>query len=162
LNFEQDIKLILSESILDKMEDCVNNAYPNESCGLVFGKRKQIKNPKDERDFYYHFTGEIFECIESDRKSSIAFLIENIEKLNELYYEAHQKFDMKLISIFHSHPSGNYPSGVDRENMKRLQESRLKSFKFIIWSIMDAETKDVKAYMFLNNEMTQVEVLLKK
>jgi len=161
LKFQKDIILFLPDSILKQMENCVEKAYPNEACGLAFGKREQINNPNEKNDFLYYFNIERFNCIDSDKKSPIAFLIENIEKLNQIYHEAHQKFNMKFISIFHSHPSGNHPSGADRENMERLQNSGLKSFQFIIWSIMDAENKDLKGFIFLNNEINQVEVKIK-
>lgn len=68
---------------------------------------------------------------------------------------------MKLVSIFHSHPSGNHPSGVDITNMSRLQESGLKSFQSIIWTIMDSETKDLNGFMILEDEIVQIEVILK-
>ncbi|MBD3213419.1 MAG: hypothetical protein GF311_12500 [Candidatus Lokiarchaeota archaeon] len=161
MKFQKDIKLILSNTLLNEMGICIDNAYPNEACGLVFGQRTQVKNPEDPEDYFYDFIGEKFECIESDKKSAISFLIENLEKLNQIYQEAHEKYNMKLVSIFHSHPSGNHPSGVDKENMTRLQKSGLKSFQFIIWTIMDGETKDLNGFMILNDEIVQIEVIIK-
>ena len=63
---------------------------------------------------------------------------------------------MKLISIFHSHPSGNHPSRTDIKNMKMLDKSNLKSFKYTVWLIMDGKNKSINGFMYCNDELFQV------
>ncbi len=137
------------------MIQCVNKAYPNEACGLLFGE-KQEKIKKEEVDYYYEYIGKKFICIESDEKSPIGFLIKNEENLNKIFIESYKELNMKLISIFHSHPSGNHPSRIDLKNMKILDKSNLKSFKYTIWSIMDGKDKSMNAFMYCNNELVQI------
>jgi len=166
----EDIKIILTKSILDELVECVNYAYPNEACGLIFGDKKEIQNPNKKGDYFYHFNGEIFHCFESDKKSPLAFLIDNVEVLNKIYQEVYKKHKMSLVSIFHSHPSGNYPSGIDAKNMKRLDEFDIKyqgrklnnPFKNVIWVIMDASNKEMNAFIYINSEIVRTNIKIQK
>lgn len=72
---------------------------------------------------------------------------------------------MRLISIFHSHPSGSYPSNVDVKNMKFLNDFSSvnhnfvsKAFKNLIWSIMDSRTFEINCFIYLASELLQVKV----
>jgi len=160
MRFEKDIKLILSNKIVEKARDCVDKAYPNESCGLIYGEIKQIKNPKKEDDYFYHYIAKKFNCLESDKKSPVAFLIDNIDKLGEIF-EDYKKYHMNIVSIFHSHPgNSNFPSGVDKKNMERLVNFRFKHFKGVIWSIMASESSDLKAFMLFEGDIIQVDVII--
>jgi proteasome lid subunit RPN8/RPN11 len=162
MRLEKDIKLILSDAILEEAVECVKQATPNEACGLIFGNKKEIENPEKENDFFYHYIGKQFECIKSDEESPVAFLINNLDKLNKIYSRAHKKYNMGLLSIFHSHPGeSNYPSGIDKDNMKRLENSELKSFKGVIWSIIASQNHQMNAFMYLNQEFIQTEIIIK-
>ena len=127
MEFEKDIKFITSPDIFEKLKICVEQASPNEACGLVFGSIKEVKT---DQGYEYHYIGQMFECIESSNKSTVAFLMDNIEELNKLYQKAAQKYNMRLVSIFHSHPGGAFPSGIDRHNMEHL--NNFKAFKNLI------------------------------
>lgn len=96
-------------------------------------------------------------------------MIENIEKLHKtiqnLIGELKLERKMRLISIFHSHPSGSYPSSVDINNMKFLDNFSnvnhnyvSKAFKNLIWSIMDSNTFEINGFIYLSSELLQVEV----
>ncbi len=162
MRLENDIKLILSDTILEKAIECVKQATPNEACGLIFGMKKEIENSEKENDFFYHYLAKKIKCITSDKKSPVAFLINNLDTLNKIYSKAYKKHSMGLLSIFHSHPGdSNYPSGIDKNYMKRLENSGLKSFKGVIWSIMASQNNDLKAFMYLNNEFIQTKVIIK-
>ncbi len=153
----EDIKFIIDDKILKKLTKCVKNASPYEACGLIFG---EINEKKVEDGFQYHYLGQRFECIKSTNKSTVAFLIDNIEELNELYKTAAEKYNKRLISIFHSHPAGSSPSGVDTDNMKHLNEFKL--FKNLIWTIMSAGNYDLNGFIYLNEEFFQILVEINK
>lgn len=157
MEFEKDIKIIVVSDIFEKLKTCVKRASPNEACGLIFGIIKEVK---DGEDFEYHYIGQMFECIESSNKSTMAFLMNNIEELNNLYQKAAQKYNMRLLSIFHSHPGGTYPSSVDRNNMEHLNS--YNAFKNLIWTIMDAGNNDLNGFIYFNEELLQVDVKIKK
>jgi proteasome lid subunit RPN8/RPN11 len=158
MRVEKDIKLILSPKIHEGAINCVEKASPHEACGLIFGKKEEIK---DRDEFFYYYRAKRFECIESNKKSPVAFLIDNLNKLNEIYSQAHKLYNMNLLSIFHSHPgASNYPSNVDKVNMERLEKSGLNSFKGVIWSIMASKNNELRAFMFLNNEFIETELTI--
>ena len=153
MKIHKDIKIIINEEIFEKLVLCVKNASPYEACGLIFG---EIEEVKVEEGFQYHYIGQMFECIESTKKSTVAFLIDNIEELNEIYQTAARKYNKRLVSIFHSHPGGAYPSGVDTSNMKHLND--FKAFRNLIWTIMSASNKKLNGFIYFNMEFFQVKI----
>ncbi|MHA1726825.1 MAG: Mov34/MPN/PAD-1 family protein [Promethearchaeota archaeon] len=153
---EKDIKLIISQELKDKLKKCVNKARPNEACGFMFGTIKEIKK---NREFEYHYLAQKFYCMESSKKSPVSFLISDFERFNEIFMEASQQFKLQLISIFHSHPGGAYPSGVDHNNMKFLDQCGINAFKSQIWTIMDASNFELNGFIYLNNELFQIDIL---
>ncbi|MFX1338514.1 MAG: Mov34/MPN/PAD-1 family protein [Promethearchaeota archaeon] len=159
MKFEKDIVIILNQNIIDDLKVCVRNANPNEACGFIFG---DINEVQISEGFQYHYIAQKFECFESDRKSPVSFLIENIERLNEVWQNAAQKFNLRLISIFHSHPAGSSPSGVDHYNMEFLDNCGNKAFKNQIWTIMDAQNYDLNAFIYYHEEIRKVTVEINK
>ncbi len=156
MRFEKDIVLVINNDIYQELKECVKKARPNEACGLIFGMINQIENPGKSEDYLYQYSAKKFECIESDRKSPVAFLINEEEKLDNMCKTAKFEHDLNLISIFHSHPAGNHPSSTDLKNMEHLDF--FKSFRRLIWSIMDARKNKMKAFMYLNREFIQVDI----
>lgn len=157
MEFQKDIKIIINEEIFEKLVLCVKNASPFEACGLIFG---EIEEVKVEEGFQYHYIGQMFECIESTKKSTVSFLIDNIEELNEIYQTAARKYNKRLVSIFHSHPGGAHPSGVDTRNMKHLND--FKPFRNLIWTIMSASNKKLNGFIYFNMEFFQVKIEINK
>jgi len=157
LKFEEDIKIVLDKDIVVKLKTCVKNASPHEACGLIFGDIKQVQIPNSE-EYQIHYIGKKFNCIESNEKSPVAFLINDIEKLNEIFKEASQRYNLRMVSIFHSHPSGAHPSGVDHGNMEYLDDCGNRAFKNQIWTIMDARTNELNGFIYFNKEFMQVDV----
>lgn len=166
---EPDISLIMDEDIFNKLKFCVQKASPNEACGIIFGEIAQIPNKKVKDDFLYKYIAQNFSCIESDKSSMVAFLIENTELLHQTIVKAMSELGInkqtRLISIFHSHPSGNVPSTTDVENMRFLNEfGDLKNkyvsraFKNLIWLIMDGSTFQINGFMYLNSNLYQIGV----
>jgi proteasome lid subunit RPN8/RPN11 len=158
---EKDIVLIISAEILDECKTCVIKAQPNEACGLIFG---EIKELLVEGGFQYQYIAKKFRCIESTRKSTVSFLMDNVEVLNKILQEATEKFNLRLISIFHSHPSGAgaYPSGIDDRNMQFLDNCGNKAFKNQIWTIMNANNFELNGFIYLNNQFLQIHVIILK
>ena len=157
MKFEKDIVFVANHAIIENLKTCVKKASPNEACGLIFG---DIKEVRVNEGFQYHYIASKFECFESDKKSPVSFLIENIEKLNEVWQDAALKFNLRLISIFHSHPAGSSPSGVDHYNMEFLDNCGNKAFRNQIWTIMDAQNYNLNAYIYYNQEIMKVVVEL--
>jgi proteasome lid subunit RPN8/RPN11 len=159
MKFEKDIIIILSQKIMDELKNCVNIASPNEACGLIFGDIKEIQV---DEGFQYHYIARKFECFDSDQKSPVSFLIENIERLNEVWQNAAQKYNLRLISIFHSHPAGSSPSGVDHNNMEYLDNCGNRAFKNQIWTIMDAQNFNLNGYIYYHEEISEIAVDINK
>ncbi|MFX0073176.1 MAG: Mov34/MPN/PAD-1 family protein [Candidatus Hermodarchaeota archaeon] len=169
MKYEKDMVLFIDHEIYNKMKECVKRANPNEACGLLFGTSEEIKNPKIKDDFFYHYLGKRFECIQSDKKSPVSFLIDNIEYLHEIIEnkikESKISKDLRLISIFHSHPGSAYPSGFDEDYMQFLDEfSKIpnkyisRTFKNQIWTIINANNYNLNGFIYLQNDFLQIEV----
>jgi len=157
MKFQKDIKIIITEEIFEKLSLCVKNASPYEACGLIFG---EIEEVKVEAGFQYHYIGQMFECIESTKKSTVSFLIDNIEELNEIYQTKASIHNKRLVSIFHSHPGGAHPSGVDTRNMKHLND--FKAFRNLIWTIMSASNEELNGFIYFNMEFFRVKIEINK
>ena len=171
IEYQKDIKLYIPKEILSGLKTCIQAAYPNEACGIVFGEISQIPNKVLENDYFYHYTAKKFSCIKSDKKSMVAFLIKNIEELHQTIVKSMLELGIKettrLISIFHSHPSGNRPSTTDIDNMRFLNEfSNLdhkfisKAFKNLIWLIMDGSSFELRGFIYLNSRLYEIDIII--
>ena len=169
IKYQKDIKLFVNNSILDELKQCVSNAYPHEACGIILGDINQIE--LEQEDFQYHYIARKFACIPSNRESPVAFLIDNIMELDHIIrdnlktYREKSNQGIRLISIFHSHPAGSFPSSVDYKQMKFLDDfsgSEMdfvsKAFKNLIWTIMDASTSYMNAFIYFEKKLQQVEL----
>ncbi len=172
MKFQKDIILFIESKILETISRCVDNSNPNEAFGLILGPQpKEIPLEFDE-GFQYHYYGEKFECIESSEKSPVSFLMDNTIKLFEIFEEAILKYNLRVLSIFHSHPSGAHPSGFDINYMKFLNESHDKvynsvynvriGFKNQIWTIMDSDNKELNGFIYINEELIQISIRVKE
>jgi proteasome lid subunit RPN8/RPN11 len=153
LKFEKDIIFHINIDLLHKLISCVDKAFPNEATGLLFGNIEQV-NLKN--DFLYHYYVKNFKCTESSHKSPVAFLLDNDELLFKISYKIEKEEGLNVIGIFHSHPSETYPSSVDNYYMKIFYDSGILKFKHLIWVIMDSESKESMAFVFLKGELTQI------
>lgn len=171
MKFEKNLIFFINQEIFEKLKKCVLKASPNESFGLILGSKPLEIPLENPGEFQYHFTAEVFECIESDESSPVHFMTENIEELNRIIKRANQKYGMRVLSIFHSHPGGAYPSGFDVNYMKFLDEFHndllnsprmLKTaIKNQIWTIMDASNNELNGFIYLQGEYLQVNVQIK-
>jgi proteasome lid subunit RPN8/RPN11 len=170
---QNDIQLLLDPKILLDLIKCVENAFPSEACGLIFGNILEIPNEQQEDDYYYQYVCRNFHCISSDESSSVSFLIANEELLHDIIFNETQASannnEIRLISVFHSHPKGTSPSLTDMDQMKYLDYFSSinhnygnKAFKHLIWVIMDAVNHNLDGYIYFEREIQQVKILSRK
>ncbi|MHA1147704.1 MAG: Mov34/MPN/PAD-1 family protein [Promethearchaeota archaeon] len=158
MKYQKDLIFKLDQQLLNELIICVKNADPNEACGLIFGLIKEIEV---ERGYQYQYLAKHFECIKSSQRSPVSFLIDNFEVFNKKFQEAYEKYNMQLVSIFHSHPGGAYPSGIDRNHMIFLDKCGLQNFKNQIWTILDATNNELNGFIYLQKEFIQINVQIK-
>lgn len=158
MNYENDIILFIDRQTLKKIIQCIEKAAPNEACGLIFGKIEEIKKNESENEYSYYYNAHKFKCIESSYKSPVAFLMDDYEKLIDISRLYSKDFNYQLLSIFHSHPRSAYPSGLDLSYMDNYYKSNIPKFKHLIWTIMNAEYKTLNGFIFIFNELKQINV----
>ncbi len=161
MQIEKDIILFVNVEVLEDIKLCVMKAKPNEACGLIFGKIEEQKKSNSKDEFFYHFYGIKFECIESSHKSPIAFLMDDYNKLIEISSTYSKEYNYQLISIFHSHPGSAYPSGIDIPYMEGYYKSGVSKFKHLIWTIMNANSEKLNGFIYIFNELKQIQILEK-
>ena len=162
MKYQNDIILFLDKNVLEDIIRCVENASPNEACGLIFGKIEEKKIPGKDNEYSYHYNTHKFECIESLYKNPIAFLMNDYEKLYNLSKSYEENFNYKMFSIFHSHPGNAYPSGVDLPYIENYYRSERSTFKHIIWTIMNAESKEINGFIIIDNELNKISVQIRE
>jgi proteasome lid subunit RPN8/RPN11 len=161
---ENDIKLILPLSIIEDLKKCNRNAIPIESCGLIFGEINKVDINSEM--YQIHYVGKKFYCLKSNVESLGSFnLIQDSEKYFEIHQEAVIQNKLRMVSIFHSHPVPAYPSSIDTENMKFLDEdigTVRNPFKNQIWTIMDMNTEEINGFIYFNKELMQIDLQIRK
>ncbi|MFW9999177.1 MAG: Mov34/MPN/PAD-1 family protein [Candidatus Hodarchaeota archaeon] len=156
MKYEKDIILFINKELLTEIYTCVEKALPNEACGLIFGKIQEHQKLPNKNEYSYYYHSYKFECIESSLKSPVAFLMDDYEKLIEISRK-HSK-NLQLLSIFHSHPSSAYPSGIDIPYMKYYYISGINKFKHLIWTIIDAKSQELNGFIIIFNELKQISI----
>ena len=164
MKFENDIQLILSEKILKELIDCNRKTTPIEACGLIFGEVKSVQI--SEYDYHINYIGSKFYCLKSNIESTGSFdLISDTDRYFEIHQEAVEQKNLRLISIFHSHPAKAYPSAIDLNNMKFLDKNigeKRNPFKNQIWTIMDMNNEELNAFIYYNKKLLQIDLQIQK
>jgi proteasome lid subunit RPN8/RPN11 len=155
MRFEEDIIFLISRDLIISINKCIEKAYPNESCGFIFG---DIQEFNDKGNFKYKYYSKFFQCIESSRTSPVSFLIDNDDQILELSNLTLNKKDLNLLAIFHSHPAGAKPSSIDKKCMKYYHNCGIKKFTHLIWIIVDSRNKDINGFIYLDNKLTQIKI----
>ncbi|MBL7001273.1 MAG: M67 family metallopeptidase [Nitrosopumilus sp.] len=125
-------KIILSQSDKKILTEHAENAKPNESCAILFGKDDSVS--------------EVF-LTNNIEESPINFTISN-EQLIEGYNVAEEK-KVEVIGIFHSHPNSDaYPSNTDKKFMHSNP---------VVWIIYSGINKDFKAYI-LESDIIEIPI----
>ena len=155
MRFEKDIIFFIDKIIINELEQCIEKATPNEACGLIFGEIQEINN---DGDYKYKYYSKDFQCIGSSNKSPVAFLLDNDDMLTKLSTTISKNNNLELIAIFHSHPAGASPSGVDKKCMKSYHNCGIKKFQHLIWIIMDSKSKEINGFIYLKNKLLQIAI----
>ena len=155
MKFEKDVVFYINDNIVEKIDNCIKLASPNEASGYVLGIIQEINN---NGDFKYKYYSKDFQCIDSSNKSPVAFLLDNDDMLIKLSTTISKNNNLKLIAIFHSHPAGANPSGVDKKCMKSYHNCGIKKFKHLIWIIMDSRSKEINGFIYLKNKLLQIAI----
>ncbi|NVM17408.1 MAG: Mov34/MPN/PAD-1 family protein [Candidatus Lokiarchaeota archaeon] len=153
MRFERDIAFVIGRDLISNINKCIEKAYPNEACGFLFGDIQEINN---KGNFKYIYYSEFFQCIESSTTSPASFLIDNDKQILELSNLTLDKKDLKLLAIFHSHPTGASPSSIDKKCMKYYHNCGIMKFTHLVWIIVDSRNKDINGFIYLDNKLTQI------
>lgn len=155
MRFEKDIIFTLNKEVISRINNCIEESYPNEACGFLFGNIKEVNN---RSDFKYTYYCKYFQCIESSVSNPASFLLDNDEKILELSNNTVKNSGLKLLAIFHSHPAGANPSSFDKRSMKHYHNCGIKKFNHLVWIIVDSRNKNINGFMYLENKLTQIRV----
>ncbi len=158
MRFEKDIVFYVSNEIVEKIDNCIKLASPNEASGFILGNIQEVNN--NNGNFRYNYYSFSFHCIESRIGSTVSFLLDNDQKILELSEHLKKNENLKLIAILHSHPAGTTPSSTDKLNMKYYYNSGLKKFTHLIWIIVDSRNKKMNGFIYLNNKLTQIKLIV--
>jgi proteasome lid subunit RPN8/RPN11 len=157
MRIENDIVFNLNKDIISKLNKCIHESSPNEACGFFFG---DITESNHNGDFRYTYSCEKIQCIESRTLNPVSFLIDNDEKMLELSNIVIKKERLKLIAVFHSHPSGANPSSVDKKCMRYYHNCGIKKFTHLVWIIVDSSSQKINGFLYLNNKLTQIKIVV--
>ncbi|MGQ4832635.1 MAG: M67 family metallopeptidase [Candidatus Asgardarchaeia archaeon] len=127
-------KIKISQELLDEMRTHITRVSPLEACGLIIGKVVD--------DIAY---GEIIVKIKNIQKSTVEFLMDPTELYNA--YMLAEKMKKEVIAVYHSHPSGTYPSPHDLRNME------LNPY---VWIIFDMNDLSFRAFFLEDKEKKQL------
>ncbi|MBY9014756.1 MAG: Mov34/MPN/PAD-1 family protein [Candidatus Lokiarchaeota archaeon] len=158
MRFEKDIVFYISNNIVEKINNCIKLASPNEANGFILGYIQEVNN--NNGDFNYNYYSVSFHCIESNKGSTVSFLLDDDRKILELSDHLMKNENLKLIAILHSHPTGTTPSSTDKHSMKYYHNSGLKKFTHLIWIIVDSRKKEMNGFIYLRNKLTQIKLIL--
>ncbi|MHA1267682.1 MAG: Mov34/MPN/PAD-1 family protein [Candidatus Helarchaeota archaeon] len=134
-------ELQITESQILELNEWVKKNDPYEACALLIGTYNQ-KIAKVEE----------IVLTPNQSRSRIHFEIDP-ELLLQVLLDIEDNPNKHLISIFHSHPSTPYPSGIDIPFMK--------NYPGAIWLIKGLpETEPMRAYQWLNHQIVEVKVTI--
>lgn len=155
MRFEKDIVFVLNKDIVSKLNKYIHKSYPNEACGFLLGN---IIESSNHGDFKYTYCCEKIQSIESSIISPASFLLDNDEKILELSNIMIKEEGLKLIAVFHSHPSGANPSDIDKKRMKYFHNCGIKKFTHLVWIIVDSSNQKINGFIYLDNKLTQIKI----
>ena len=112
----ENISLNLTAEEILKLITISEKNLPKEAVALLFGK---ISYNNIEKKYRYKL--EKINEFQNSSGSSISFSIDNFDLLAQKW-QAAQERDLKLISLFHSHPNYAYPSNKDKIYMKNFEK----------------------------------------
>ncbi len=131
-------ELQIKQSHIKKLHDWVRKNEPFEACAILLGK---IRDGIAEVD-------EVI-LTPNASESTVHFEIDP-ELLLKILLEAEEK-NKQLVSIFHSHPTRPYPSGVDIPYMQNYPDT--------VWLIKGLpETEPMHGFQWFENTIVEVKI----
>ena len=134
-----NLSIIIKQVHVTFLNQFVRANHPFEACAILLGVRE-----KDE------FVVEEIVPAQNKDSSIIRFTIDN-DMLFEIYKDADEK-NLSVIGIFHSHPSGPYPSSTDKNYMK---------INPVPWVIKSTVTNEMRCFI-LEDQYNGNEAMIKE
>lgn len=127
-------KLIISETLLNRVIYHCKTVYPNEACGILAGKDGLAEK--------------VYE-ITNVEDSSVSYLMdpkEQFQVMKEIRGEGN-----KMIAIYHSHPhSPAYPSGKD------VGLAFYPDAVYVIVGLIKTETPEIRAFEIVEGNVREI------
>jgi [CysO sulfur-carrier protein]-S-L-cysteine hydrolase len=119
----------LKRAKLEFLTSLAKKSLPLESCALLLGK-KNTENLDEIR---------VIDVISVKNKDSspVSFSVDPDELFKG--YHLSETRNMRVVGIFHSHPTEPFPSSIDKSYMK---------VNPVVWLIYSTVTNEARAYIF--------------
>ncbi len=128
--------VVIKKADLDSVYEHCRQEYPNEACGILSGRDGRVEkvypmtNAEPSPSFYLMDSAEQFRVMKEMREAGT-----------------------ELVGIYHSHTgSPAYPSGTD------VSLAYYPDAVHVIVSLMDRESPKAKAYIIVDEEISEVEL----
>ncbi|MBR1445109.1 MAG: M67 family metallopeptidase [Firmicutes bacterium] len=134
--------IYISENLLKEIESNAERKYPNECCGIIFGKTENdIKNAM--------FTKEINNSF-GEGEEYHRFLINAEDMMKSELYAREKGID--IVGFYHSHPDAQaVPSEYDRVHAMPI-------YSYIITSVIKGKIGRTKSYELHDNKFMEEEI----
>lgn len=131
-------ELVIPKQILDAMLAHCREASPNEACGILGGKGREVS--------------EIYRMGNTEN-SPVSYLMDSKEQFTVL--KDMRGKGLSMVGIFHSHPaSAAYPSPKD------VSLAFYEDAAYVIVSLA-GERQDVKAFSIRQGEIIEIDIVMK-
>ncbi len=127
------LPLDISKEALENMIRDLEEAYPDEGCGFLFGTDSETRKITEAR--------KVVNSKEGDKRRRFEVKPTDYMKA-EMYAEEN---NLQLVGIYHSHP--NHPSRPSETDLKQA----FPVFSYIIVSVNDGKAGDITSWQ-LNEE----------
>ena len=135
--------MVLPEELLDRIGDHARREYPEECCGVLFGRATNDDHTVED-------IAEIENIQQENRKRRFLISADQYREAERL--AAHRK--MELIGFYHSHPDHPaVPSAFDTEHA-------LPWFSYVIVAVVRGNVRDASAWVLADNRTRFEEQLL--
>ena len=134
--------IYISESLLKEIESNAERRYPNECCGIIFGKiEKEIKYAESIKEINNSF---------GEGEEYHRFLITAEAMMKSELYAREKGID--IVGFYHSHPNAEaVPSEYDREHA-------LPIYSYPITSVVNGKVRITKSYELHDNKFIEEEI----
>ncbi len=138
------LPLEIAEAALKNMINDLEEAYPDEGCGFLYGKDGDIRNIVEAKKVVNSKDGDKrrrFEVKPTDYMKAEMYADEN---------------NLKLVGIYHSHP--NHPARPSEHDLKQA----FPVFSYIIVSVNEGKAGDITSWQLDENGNFEQEKIINK